>query len=76
MERVLFLVGGLGNGGAERVALTLADGLWDKGYLVDVFYFREDKKNIWFKMPGKADQKRRSDQYSDISAKVYKADQP
>ncbi len=26
MERVLFLVGGLGNGGAERVALTLEIG--------------------------------------------------
>ncbi len=53
MERVLFLVGGLGNGGAERVALTLADGLWDKGYLVDVFYFREDKKIYGSKCPVK-----------------------
>ena len=43
MKKILFLTGGLGNGGAERVALTLADGLSNKGYLVEILYFREDK---------------------------------
>lgn len=44
MEKILFLVGGLGNGGAERVALMLADAFLVKGYTVNIFYFREDKK--------------------------------
>lgn len=57
MERVLFLVGGLGNGGAERIALTLADGFLENGYSVNVFYFREDKKIYETKCPVKLIQK-------------------
>lgn len=53
MKKVLFLTGGLGNGGAERVALTLADAFLDKGNFVNVFYFREDKEIYNTKCPTK-----------------------
>ncbi|MBO5030360.1 MAG: glycosyltransferase [Lachnospiraceae bacterium] len=50
-KKILFLAGGLGNGGAERVALTLADALFDQEYEVNIIYFREDKKPYDTKCP-------------------------